>query len=324
MLLQYIKKLTPEAMAELQIAKARTELLLSLDVNALLCSDLEGSGGKQPKAAPHPYRQLRIKKALSPFVEPGQELTIKENAIFCKEVGKKDGAGSMFLECGELPYYQHGISVFLHQGLQKNHFGLGPFYPLTGASEFFKEPVLLELACYFYNRLPLYKQIHELLLIHQPEYEKTLGKTFTEDLIALFSAEVPAKEPNQIKIPRTNLRKEILSSYGGKDQAAKKLMASLYSGLENHKEKGITGHYDTGNIKLDIFLRGTTKLVINTTLLFPLEDFEQTLEKAARDKSFNFAVNFRIEEWLRQYIFMANFGMKILEKVKTKLLLENV
>ena len=324
MLLQYIKKLTPEVMAELQTAKEKIELLFGLDVNALLCSDLEVPVVKKPGTARPLYKQLRIKKALTPFVAPGQELTIKENAIFCKEVGKKAAEENMFFECGELQYYPHGISVFLRSGLQKSHFGLGPFYPRNGGYEFFKEPILLEIASYFYNRLPLYKQLQAILLFNQAEYEKAFGKAFTKDLSLLFSAEAPKTAPKEIKIPRTNLRKEILSSYTGKDKASKKLLELLYSGLENHKAKGITGHYDTGNIKIELFLRGTTKLIINTTLLFPLEDFDQTLERAARDKAFNFAVNFRVEEWLRQYIFMANFGMKLLEQVKTKLLLVNI
>jgi hypothetical protein len=323
MLLQYIKKITPEDMAKLSAAQEKVHLLFNLDNNAFLCRDLEAPFGKKFEAEPF-SKKIRIKKELSSFTEPEQALTVKENAIFYEEVIKKEAEGRMFFECGEAQSYPPGISVFLRKGTQKNHFILGPFYPGAEELAFFKAPNILEIASYFCNRLPLYKQIHEILLFNRQEYEKALGLAFTGDLIALFSAEAPAEELNKIKIPRTNLRKEILSSYSGKDKEAKKLLSLLYSGLENHKEKGITGRYDTGNIKIELFLRGTTKLVTNATLQFPLEDFNQTLETAARDNRFNFAVNFKVEDWLRQYIFMANFGMKILEKVRGKILLENI
>jgi hypothetical protein len=324
MLLQYIKKISAEDMTKFLAAKEKVNMLFNLDNNAFLCRDIEASARKKSEGTEVFSKKTQIKKEVSSFVEPRQELMVKESAIFFREVAKKEAEGSMFFECGELPCCPWGISVFLRKGLQKNPFSIGPFYRGAEKIALFKEPNILEIASYFCNRLPLYKQIHDILIFNQQGYEKALGKAFTEDLISLFSAETAEKETNKIKVPHTNIKKELLSSYSGKDKEPKKLISLLYSGLENHKEKGITGHYDTGNIKIEIFLRGENKLVINATLLFPLEDFDQTLEKAARDKIFNFAVNFRVEEWLRQYVFMASFGMKLLEKVKTKLLLENV
>jgi len=324
MLLQYIKKLAPEDMVKLLAVKAKVDMLFALDSDAFLCKDLESLAEKKLGGVEAFPTKPQIKKAVTAFPEPGQGFTIKENAIFFNEAPQKTQEGNLFFECGGKNYPQ-GISVLLRRGGgQRPPFSLGPFYPGAAALAFFKAPNLLEIASYFYNRLPLYKQIREILLFHQTEYTTVLGKAFTEDLIALFSAEVPAEAPNKIKVPHTNLKKARLSAYTGKDQEVKKLMTLLYTGLENHKEKGITGRYDTGDIKLHIFLRGETKLIIDATLLFPLEDFDQTLEKAASDKSFNFAVNFRVEDWLRQYIFMADFGMKILEKVKGKILLENI
>ena len=323
MLLQYIKKISPEAMIKLQAAKAKVDKLFALDSDAFLCRDLESLAEKKLGGVEAFPTKPQIKKAVTAFPEPGQGFTIKENAIFFNEGPQKGPAGNLFFECGGKNYPQ-GISVLLRQGGQRPPFSLGPFYPGAAALAFFKAPNLLALASYFYNRLPLYKQIREILLFSQAEYASVLGSAFTEDLIALFSAEVPVEEPDKIKVPHTNLKKARLSAYTGKDQEVKKLMTLLYTGLENHKEKGITGRYDTGDIKLHIFLRGGTKLIIDATLLFPLEDFDQTLEKAASDKAFNFAVNFRVEAWLRQYIFMADFGIKILEKVKGKILLENI
>lgn len=329
MLLQYIKKIAPEDMASLRLAKEGIRLLTKLDGSSFLCEDLETCSGERGSKIKELYKKTKIVKELSSFVEPEYEFNLERNSIFNYDIfyqkaTKKEAEHPHFFRCGEQQNYPPGVAIVLTEGARKHLFALGPFEKGAEGIAFLQEPTILEIAGYFCNRLPLYKQIHAILLFDRQGYEKAFGRAFTEDLIALFSAEAPTEELSKIKIPQTNLRKELLSSYSGKDKEPKKLISLLYTGLENHNEKGITGRYDTGNIKINIFLRGETKLVINAALQFPLEDFSQTLETAARDKNFNFTVNFQVENWLRQYVFMTNFAMKIFEKVKTKMLLENI
>ena len=182
----------------------------------------------------------------------------------------------------------------------------------------FDKNIFLATANYFYNKLPLYKKSYASLLENKKTLTKTLGASFTEDLLLLFSAEPEQLSVAEYTVPKVETTK--IQVYHAFPSWCKKL------GL------AVIPLYMNGYIWLDVFVE--LNLTAEKTLDFSVRLDKDTLHPEIRKcdlASGNISkgellelIEEQLNDWLKNTEQMLNFGYSIFDKFKPKILVEKI
>jgi hypothetical protein len=177
---------------------------------------------------------------------------------------------------------------------------------------------VLATANYFYNKPSLYEKSYALLLKNKSALIAALGSPFTEDLLLLFSAEAEPAPVEVYAIPKgetTPLPLYFSNAFGSKKVGS-----------------AIIPLYLNGYIWLDLFIE--LNLTSVNTLEFNLSLDKDTLHPEIKKcdlTSGNISkcelleiIDAQLNNWLENLEQRTNFGFKILDKLKTKILLEKI
>ena len=186
---------------------------------------------------------------------------------------------------------------------------------------------LEELINFFYDKKALYKKSSKFLEKNKKLLATLLGAHFLEDLLALFSAKWATKNIPNFNFPSENLEKFLIIQWKN------------YDDLGN-KEEHIGTFYKTsssktslrGGIKsLQLLLNDQDKLTVDIVLddsYITLMRLNSLTSKNVADfiqaKEYKNIINENLNTWLKTLVCLANFATAIYEKIKLKLLLENI
>lgn len=177
---------------------------------------------------------------------------------------------------------------------------------------------VLATANYFYNKPALYEKSYALLLENKSALSAALGTPFTEDLLLLFSAEAAPAPVEAYAIPAGETT--AVPFYSSKAFGCKKVGTAIIP------------LYLNGYIWLDLFVE--LNLTAANTLEFNLSLDKDTLHPEIKKcdlASGNISkvelleiIDAQLNAWLGDLEQRTNFGYKILDKLKTKILVEKI
>jgi len=209
-----------------------------------------------------------------------------------------------------------GISFFVTQdGTNKVLFCEGP-YPNKGRHlyPYNQKRLLLKLANYFYNKRPLYEKIYKNLLENKAELTALTNREFTEDLTLLFSVKsVPVVIPT-FSITEEALKTRTLEAFWKKEPSTR---LGSTSGYLKATTDGYTNFYE---LKVEVSLNEKKELSFATAEAYNYNT--PRAEETYPDMRTMLLAN--TEAFLQQLVASADFAAEIYEKVKTKILLENI
>lgn len=325
MVLKLVKQLSPEVAAKLRASVETEKKFLQLaDCQFLTSAYAEHLEGFKPKKGAG--LATTVVKELGTFPWLPEGLNFCDKALTFTpaqgEEGKQQSPKNVLaFDCGphnyatgltlQLKELTHGTMLWESKTL---YTAQSPWFLVFGdGGEEFGKGNILDIAVNFYNQQPLYQKIHRLLLKNKSEYEKSFGQAFVEGLTLLFSAEGPPKKANPL-----GLTPDYLST-----RLVKKVGIKRYQSLGLHYYAQQQGRklVETGNL-LELFLGAKNQLMI---LIFH-PDYEANNPALISETSEEFKqfLETNLEPWLEQRLTLTAFCNAIYEKVKLKLLFENL
>jgi hypothetical protein len=179
---------------------------------------------------------------------------------------------------------------------------------------------IFSLATYFYNKFEAYQKISEILLTEKIKLYENMGKVYTDDLISLFSVEKESEATKDYTIPLRNIAVKTEDNNDNK----------IYEQVEEIYEDTI----EIENTRVQIsqaceflFTNSSEKSRIYLSLdeanILYLECPLAFINSQKIDKLTDF-INKQLNAWLKDFEKRANFGLSIYEKLKTKILVDNI
>lgn len=209
-----------------------------------------------------------------------------------------------------------GISFFVTQaGTNKVLFLEGPYpnkerhlFPYT------QKRLIFKLANYFYNRRPLYEKIYKSLLENKIELTALTNQEFAEDLTLLFSVKSAPSAIPDFLIAAENLKTRALKDFWKKE--ARTMLGSISCYLKKEEN----GYKTFFRLKIEVNLNKNNGLSFVTA-----EALNYVTPKAEEIySSMEEVLLANTNAFLQQIVASTNFAAEIYEKVKTKILLENI
>lgn len=327
MILKYMKQLNSEDAERLRSARKKIALLDNLQDAEYLCKAAAAYKGWK-RSGKTTILLAPLSFALGKFPRPQYELVKTKEEYGFRKTAKEgqEEAESLKLVLGQtnnspgitLAVEQYGDPLFL----------LGPFYAEKHVKNlhallfplYVKDNgVICEIASFFNNRKEIYEKIYAVLGAEAEKISEALGKEFFEDLIALFA--VPKEEGKLLDflITTVPMEKHLWPEQAKETQALFIQKSMLYPA-------GRCGsHWFNPDVESTVWLKENNQLIIDTVITCGITSWNhENIEEVAKEEPFLAFVNNEINELLKQTVAMANFGTKIYEKVKARILLENI
>ena len=187
----------------------------------------------------------------------------------------------------------------------------GPFFSKDSEdyTEGLNDRLVFEIAKYFYSRKNQYEAVYKCLLKYEDEFANIYGEKFVKDLIVLFSVPIVHKEIPDFDFLKEVIKADLFCQRVIKNDIAWEMPTIQHSDLssqfiwedpsssttmyfENDHTIKVFSNYPDERIT---FSRGTSK--------FPV---------------------MRVNDALKQIIAFSNFGTEIYEKIKKRILVENI
>lgn len=207
-----------------------------------------------------------------------------------------------------------GILLDITQGKEKALFTFGPFFSnKDGAAPPTQKNIIYEFIKIFYVRKNLYQEIYNLLLKEEAKFTASFGEKFVKDLILLFSAST--KEAN---IPNFDF-------FNNKFGASLFCQKFTRNDLEWHGSYYSPDFYGGGKEFVWYVGRDNEFWVYSGKNTFITSWHHSDIPPFTEGLADKYAfIDMRLNSIMKQMVAFANFGMKIYEKVKDRILLENI
>jgi hypothetical protein len=260
--------------------------------------------------------------ALGKFTRPQYELVKTKEEYGFRKTAKEglEEAESLKLVLGQTNNWP-GITLMLDQ-YGDPIFLLGPFCAkkYEKASPYIKENgVVCEIASFFNNRREIYEKIGSVLEAETEKISEVLGKEFFEALLGLFSVPGGKEKVLDFSLTPVTLEKHLWP------EEAKETCASFIQKSMLYPAGRQGSHWFNPDVESTVWLNAKNQLVIDTIITCGITSWNhENIEEVAGEAPFLEFINSEINELLKQTVAMANFGTEIYEKVKTKILLENI
>jgi hypothetical protein len=254
-----------------------------------------------------------IEKSLGWFVDTDEELSrdfffpnLKRNCF-------KKPHTEMHLQIGVDNSINPAGIRFLIYGNRIARLFFGPFFSIENENYFegSNNRIIFEVAKYFYSRKSQYIVVHDCLLKYKEEFTKVFGEKFIEDLILLFSASIISEA-----IPNFNFSERVIKE---PIFCQKILKNDLSWEMPALKQPSFTKQFTWSIPFMDTEIYLTEK---NTVKIFSdCRDKNTTFPRGINTDKFPII---RANDALKQIVAFADFGMKIYEKVKNRIFVENI
>lgn len=335
MLLKQVKKISLEEAQFLRITGEKIKALSSLKDSAFLCQALALDPTNLNRTERwRPSKQFEVSKPFGSFTKLEYELAPEFYKFAYRKArwgeGIKELNFTLSQPTGTAAEWNENIPCVLvsidtsEQGTSKKTnrvFSLGLYYEeknkarLNAVAE---RGNILKLAQFFYCRRALYEQVHEVLLENRQAFENLSNSFFVEALITLFSVTNAEAKGQTFKLPLTNVKEQYYKTSPGRKNSLF-LGAALFYPAASFFEKATLPVYAS-----ELRLAGQTQLLIETRATSGIKKEAQTrILAAAENKEFQTFLT-RINDWVEQTVAMVAFAYAIYEKVKGKILLENI
>lgn len=181
---------------------------------------------------------------------------------------------------------------------------------------------------YFSCQSPMYQAIFEKLVTKKALLESYLGKTFTNDLITLFSYQRLETESFTFETEKASLEKRIFFNATGENTKVINKNLALLGDIWSTEDED-----DEDNVMFrDIYVRlgENHQLSIDFSLpedcinKFPILLTDQNLAKLKENKSCTNFITKNLKNWLEDLVNFADFEAGIYNKIKTKFLLKTI
>lgn len=322
MLLKLVKQLSPEIAAKLNYAReAEKKFLLLNDCQFLSSAYAEHINNFKPERGEE--LKASIVKKLGVFTFPSAGLRFCDNRVTFDthlgvEVNKRITEGTLAFDCGK-HNYNTGLTLQLRDIAHGTDFWESEtlyspwFLDFSKEEKSFGKGNILNMSVNFYNNKLIYEKIHSILLKNRSEYEKSFGKTFMEGLMLLFSVEIKPQKVKPILISSDYLSEALVKNIRIKNYQT--------LGLHHYTQEQVRGWVATGN-KIELLLDAKNQLTI--LVFHPKYADNYPFLVSEKSEEFKRFLEANLEAWLNQIIQMTDFCNNIFEKVKLKLLLENI
>jgi hypothetical protein len=321
MILKYIKQLKAEDGERLRNARKKIALLDALPDAKYLCEAAAAYKGLRPSSKTT-VLLLPLSFDLGEFSRPQYELVKTKEEYGFRKTAKEgpEEAEKLKLVLGQsnnwpgttLTVEQYGDPLFL----------LGPFcaQKYLKASPYVKENgVIGEIACFFNNRREIYEKIGSVLLIEAKKISAALGQEFFEDLLGLFSVQGGKEKLPDFSITPITMEKHLCPEEAKETHALFIQKSMLYPAGRCGSD------WFNPDIESTVWLKANNQLIIDTIMTCGITSWNhENIEEVAEEEPFLAFINEEINELLKQTVAMANFGIKIYEKSKFRIMLENI
>jgi hypothetical protein len=328
MLLKQVKKISPKEAQILSGIGEKLKLLNSIADTAFLGRDLDCDGTKL-RTAKGQTGKIEVAKNIGVFTKLKYELAAEFYRFAYKKTKWGEGLGELAFAISQ----PSGTSAYFNENIPcveiniseiargRKLFRSGLYYEEKNKGRLnavAKQGNILELAQFFYCRRQLYEQVHTVLLENRAEFEEVSNHFFVEDLIALFSVTDNAKKAAKMELPKENVKEQ----YAVKETNKKNkifLGGMLFYSKDFFCEEENLPKYDS-----EIWLDKREHLLIETNATeVTYGRRKNKLFAAAKNEEFQKFLA-RINDWGEQTVAMIDFAYAIYEKVKGKILLENI
>lgn len=320
-LLRIVKAITPEAAERIRYYATLEKKLKTLADGKFLCQALEPTESERQRK-PGLLEEEPLVENLGPFKYPKYEFGQYFTALTYKRTPSYKVIKNLDFHCGRRFGGRNVALEVIDRIKERQDFSIGQFcYVEPGKDYAASGGNIHELARYFHDKRPLYKKIRALLLTQRQAFETTLNKAFVEALLALFSVTGVEKQLPEFNIPAKNVAQRFL---------AKRIVKKnwLFLGNSYYYPKACLGaeYPPATTIELEFFLDGKNQLIINASCGWVSNDKDQksALEEINTSKYFDKFLTATLTGFLQQLVALARFGNEIYEKVKTKILVENI
>jgi hypothetical protein len=321
MFIRYVKEISSVDAERLKEAAGTLRILQQLKDTSLFTKDVENFIIKRDRNGIM-SEKANVSIKLKSLFQPEYEITERFNqTIYIRTFGSRIKT-QLFFSCGANLYGNISATI-ANFGKNPVDFYFGEFFPKpTGGNSFYLDyegpRIVLSMAKFFHNRRETYDEIFEILKNNKKQFEVAAGRTFIKDLTTLFSVKEFIEVP-ELTIPSKNLEVQIL----GRKVKRKEnvfLGTSIY-----HPKKSVRGEYYSTEVKNELWLNERDQLIINSV---PRSQSQQDaivkIKKVRDDLEFLEFINSGIKDWARAIITEASFGNSIYDKIKTRLLVENL
>jgi hypothetical protein len=326
MFLRTIKEVTAEDARRIRELRTNYELLVGLNEGKFL-SENSGYDNNLWSDSKLKCLEKSIVLDLGALILP--KYSIEEDPFIFGKIGtfsyRLNWAGGtvekLTFVCGPTNYIP-GINLVVKNKQEETLFNLGPFYAHRDDRfrHNFDFSIICKIASFFHNKRGLYKNIHEGLVRNREEFYKIINKPFIDYLAALFSVETEEEAIMEFNLPLKNLEKKRFMTRVVKGEM-KEIGSLLYFPEKAYRLNQIA----INEIKSQVWLNYKNQLIIYSVLeagIHP-ENLKKSTDIKVYEES-NAFVNDRINDYLEQLAAMTNFGFKILDKIKTTILLEKI
>lgn len=207
-----------------------------------------------------------------------------------------------------------GILLNIAQDEAKEQFAFGPFFNKKESEACrTQKNIIYEFIKIFYIRKNLYQEIYNLLLKDKAEFANSFGEKFVEDLILLFSASIiEANIPN-------------FDFFNNKFGASLFCQKFTRNDLEWHGNYYGPDFYGEGKEFVWKVGRDNEFWVYSGEDTFVTSWHHEEIPPFTEGLADKYAfIDMRLNNSMKQMVAFANFGMKIYEKVKDRILFENI
>jgi len=320
-LLRIVKAIAPEDAEKIRYYATLEKKLKTLADGKFLCQALEPTESER-KRKPALLQEEPLVKNLGIFKYPKYEFGQYFTALTYKRTPNYKVVKNLDFHCGRRFGGQNVALEVIDRIKERQDFSIGQFcfmeqgrdYATSGGN-------IHEIARYFHDKRSLYEKIRALLLSQRQEFETTLNKAFTEDLLALFSVTGGEKKLPKFNIPAKNAAKHCLTK-----RIVKKNCLLLGNSYYYPKECLGAEYPSATTIELEFFLNTKNQLIINASCGWVSKDKDQktAIEEIKTSEYFDKFLIETLAGFLQQLVALASFGNEIYEKVKTKILVENI
>lgn len=312
MFLKRVKEINAETGARLRAAKTKGQALLTLADTNFLCEALIGQEANF-QAKDHEIKS--IVKTIGEFLSP--EFGIRED-FFTGEAYRRilsqEGKETLFLSIGPSTSVP-GVNFNLRNGSDPRYkFASGTFFDRKyDNNHYIEEAIIYAIASYFHDKKELYFALQQALLKNKEAYSEVTSEAFIEALLWLFSVDYAfAASPAFV-----------ISPFRGQEVFLKRKTtrkAWLYIGKAFfYPKKNVERFWCKPELQTELWLKAN-QLIFVTSWIGWGECHEETFRKKTADPEFQQFLEENLQVWLQHIVATADFGMAILEQVKTKIL----
>lgn len=313
MWLRIRKQLSSDAGKRIRANYKKTEFLLQLkDGNFLWEASLAKKISWEKSSA---GIKILVYENVGPIKTAAYELAIKRGAEEYSKVSRNYQSNTknnfrIILLRNDIGSPNTNISINLDSpDVDKNEFDFAPSE--NSAANIFS------MATYFYNKFEVYERIYKVLLTEKIKLYENIGKAYTDALIDLFSIEKEAGAIKDYNIPLKNLPAKTSDN---------KIVEQVEEIFEDTIELETT-RLQIGQACEFLFVGSSEKsriyLSLDAANILYLECPLAFISAEKINKLTSF-IDKQLEAWLKALEERANFGLSICEKVRTKILVDNI